>query len=174
MRSRRILQLPLRAATTSAPVLIRVSVRNASTAAHGNVSTQSSRWTRRLIYAGIFGSLGMGAGKWMDSKLAAPPLQGSAEDQAELQLIQRAYEIGLPIVQQLRRDPDYTERDVYGSFSDDHKAHRLTSGPLSGSRGLGLQVSDVVLSASVGFVWASLTSNCQHASNTEPRDTVLG
>jgi hypothetical protein len=110
----------------------------------------------------------------MDSKLAAPPLQGSAEDQAELQLIQRAYEIGLPIVQQLRRDPDYTERDVYGSFSDDHKTHRLTSGPLSGSRGLGLQVSDVVLFASVGLVWASLTSNCRHASNTEPLDPVLG
>jgi len=141
MHSRQIPKLPLRAAISSGPNLTRFSVRNASTIAYENTSAQPSRWTRRLIYAGIFGSLGVGAGKWMDSKFAVPPLPGSIEDQAELQHVQRAYEIGLPIVQELRNDPDYTEKDVYGDFSDDRKTHRLTSGPLSGSRGLAFQVS---------------------------------
>lgn len=144
MYSRRILQQPLRATITRAPVLNRFSVRNASTTANANTSAQPSRWRRRLIYAGIFGTLGMSAGKWMDSKFAEPPLPGTIEDQAELELIQRAYEIGLPIVQRLRQDPDFTEKEVYENFSDDHKIQRLTSGPLAGSRGLGLQVSSVL------------------------------
>lgn len=77
----------------------------------------------------------------MDSKVAAPPDPGSIEDQAEMQQIRRAFEIGLPIVQELRKNPDYVETDVYENFAEEHKAHRLTSGPLGGSRGLGLQVS---------------------------------
>jgi hypothetical protein len=58
----------------------------------------------------------------------------------ELQEIQRVFDIGLPIVQELRRNSDYVEKDVYENFSEDHKEQRLTSGPLAGSRGLGLQV----------------------------------
>jgi hypothetical protein len=58
----------------------------------------------------------------------------------ELQEIQRVFDIGLPIVQELRRDPDYVEKEVYQNFGDEHKTHRLTSGPLAGSRALGLQV----------------------------------
>ncbi|KAJ6113273.1 hypothetical protein N7523_006590 [Penicillium sp. IBT 18751x] len=139
MYSRRALQQSLRAATTSAPVLTRFSVRSASTAANANTSAQPSRWRRRLVYAGIFGAIGVSAGKWMDSKFVEPPLPGSIEDQAELEHIQHAYEIGLPIVQQLRQNPDFTENEVYENFSEDHKTHRLTSGPLAGSRGLGLQ-----------------------------------
>lgn len=59
----------------------------------------------------------------------------------EIREIQRVFDIGLPIVQELRRNPDYVEKNVYENFADKHKTHRLTSGPLAGSRGLGLQVS---------------------------------
>lgn len=59
----------------------------------------------------------------------------------ELQGIQRVFDVGLPIVQELRRNPDYVEKEVYDNFADEHKSHRLTSGPMAGSRGLGLQVS---------------------------------
>lgn len=77
----------------------------------------------------------------MDSKFSAPPLPRSIEDQADMQRIQRAFEIGLPIVQELRRNPDYVETDAYENFSAESMANRLTSGTLAGSRGLALQVS---------------------------------
>lgn len=77
----------------------------------------------------------------MDKKVSAPPEPGSIEDQAGMRQIQRAFDIGLPIVQKLRRNPDYVETDVYENFAEEHKTRRLTSGPLAGSRGLGLQVS---------------------------------
>jgi hypothetical protein len=168
MNSCRILQQPLRAAIIRAPNLTRFSVRNASTTTNANTSAQPSRWGRRLIYAGIFGTLGAGAGKWMDSKFAEPPLPGTIEDQAELEHIQRAYEIGLPIVQQLRQDPDFAESDVYENFPDSHKTRRLTSGPLAGSRGLGLQVSGVLVPIRIGCtrggrIWASWTGHYRHA-----------
>jgi hypothetical protein len=76
----------------------------------------------------------------MDDKVSAPPAPGSVEDRMELLEIQRVFDVGLPIVHELRRNPDYVEKDVYENFSEDHKEHRLTSGPLAGSRGLGLQV----------------------------------
>ena len=145
MYSRRILQQPLRAAITRVPVLNRFSVRNASTTANANTWAQPSRWTRRPnLRWYIRNPLAWVLGNGWTSKFAEPPLPGTIEDQVELEHIQRAYEIGLPIVQQLRQDPDFTEKEVYENFSDDHKTHRLTSGPLAGSRGLGLQVSSVL------------------------------
>jgi hypothetical protein len=137
---RNILQLALRRYSGQTRTFWRPAVRNVSTAAQPNASREPSRWTRRLIYGGIFGTLGVGAGKWLDNKIAAPAVPGSLEDQMEIQEIQRVFDIGLPIVQELRRNPDYVEKDVYENFSDEHKTHRLTSGPLAGSRGLGLQV----------------------------------
>lgn len=140
MNSPRILQLPRRVPSIRQCSSPRSSPRNLSTGAQQKTSAPSSPWTRRLIYGGIFGSLGIGAGKLMEQRIAPPPIPGSPEDQKQLQTLQRAYEIGLPIVQQLRDDPDYVESDVYEYFSDEQKKHRLTSGPMAGSRGLGLQV----------------------------------
>lgn len=137
---RNILQLALRQTSIQARSCWRPAVRSVSTAAQPNTSREPSRWTRRLIYTGIFGTLGVGAGKWLDNKIATPPAPGSLEDQLEIQEVQRVFDIGLPIVQELRRNPDYVEKDVYENFSDEHKTHRLTSGPMAGSRGLGLQV----------------------------------
>lgn len=141
MNSRRILQLPLRAPISRVPVFSRTPLRNASTAAPETTSAQPSRWTRRLIYAAVFGALGVSAGKLMDDKIAAPPLPGSLEDQIALQEIQRIYDTRIPIVQKLRDSPDWTESSVYEDFTEKSKSMRLTSGSLAGSRGFGLQVS---------------------------------
>ena len=54
--------------------------------------------------------------------------------------LQGIFDQATPIVQGLREDPDWEESDVYGNYSLEDKDHRLTSGPLRGSRGLGLQV----------------------------------
>ncbi|KAJ5980522.1 hypothetical protein N7481_007820 [Penicillium waksmanii] len=139
MNSPRILQLPRRIPSTRTFVSPRSSLRTLSTGAQQNTSAPSSPWTRRLIYAGIFGGLGIGVGKLIGQRIAPPPVPGSPEDQRQLEKLERAYEIGLPLVKQLRDDPDYVESGVYEYFSDEQKAHRLTSGPLAGSRGLGLQ-----------------------------------
>ncbi|KAJ5952903.1 uncharacterized protein N7479_011316 [Penicillium vulpinum] len=136
---RSIIQSTLRGSSIQTRSFWRSTVRNVSTAAQANASRKPSSWTRRLIYAGIFGTLGVSTGKWLDNKIAAPPAPGSLEDQMELQEIQRVFDIGLPIVQELRHNPDYVEKDVYENFADKHKIHRLTSGSLAGSRGFGFQ-----------------------------------
>ncbi|RJE19702.1 thioesterase family [Aspergillus sclerotialis] len=44
-----------------------------------------------------------------------------------------------PEVRKLRENPDYVESSVYENYSEEERAHRLSSGPLRGSRGLALQ-----------------------------------
>ncbi|OOQ82877.1 thioesterase family protein [Penicillium brasilianum] len=146
MHSRRILRLPLRAHAPRVHVTPRfrlapkVCLRDISNAATSqNTSAQPSRWTRRLIYATIFGTLGISVGKWMDNKVAAPPLPGTPEDKMQLQDIQHVFDTGLPIVQRLRGNPDFVEMGVYENYSEESKTHRLTSGALGGSKGFGLQ-----------------------------------
>lgn len=68
-----------------------------------------------------------------------PATPGSEKDEHALRNIRMIFDT-LPLVQQLRKDPDYLESGVYESFSEEKKPHRLTSGPMAGSRGLGLQV----------------------------------
>lgn len=114
--------------------------RNTSTVTQ-NRPTQPSPWRRRLIYASIFGTLGLGAGKWMDKKMGTPITPGTEEDASELKVIRYIFETGLPIVRNLRNNPDYVESEVYENYSEEERAHRLTSGPLRGSRGFALQVS---------------------------------
>lgn len=77
----------------------------------------------------------------MDRKLAPPPLPDTEEDRERLEEIRYIYEHGLPIVKELRENPDYIEADVYGNYSEEDKLQRLSSGPLRGSRGLAFQVS---------------------------------
>lgn len=83
----------------------------------------------------------MYAGTRMTSEGWLPLTPGSAADQQELERLQVMFDVGIPIVQELRRDPDYVEAHVYMNYDDETRPHRLTSGPLAGSRGLGLQVS---------------------------------
>lgn len=150
MYTRRIPQLLLRNFATRSSFSTQPARRYASVSA--SAPNQPSRWPRRLIYATIFGSLGVAAGSYVAQKFSAPPIPGSDEDLREMQWIEREFDIGVPIVQELRKNPDYMEKGVYGNFGGEHKAHRLTSGPLAGSRGLALQVSRPPLSAVVqGF-----------------------
>ncbi|TQB77213.1 hypothetical protein MPDQ_004613 [Monascus purpureus] len=75
----------------------------------------------------------------MDYKVSAPPVPGSEEDRREIARIHSFYENALPIVRDLRDNPDYVESDAYGNFTEEEKKHMLTSGPLRGSGGLALQ-----------------------------------
>lgn len=50
----------------------------------------------------------------------------------------------LEIVKKLREDPDYTEWEPYGNFTEEEKKARLTSGCLRGSRGLSCQVCSTI------------------------------
>ncbi|KAJ5632635.1 hypothetical protein N7490_008974 [Penicillium lividum] len=140
MNSRRILQVALRASTQRLPTTSRLPVRHASTAARQAPSGRS-RWARRLIYASIFGALGVGAGGVLDSKISLPPQPESTEDKVLLEEIQSVFDRGLPIVQELRSNPDYVESGAYEGIPEENKAQRLTSKALAGSRGIGLQVS---------------------------------
>lgn len=150
MNSRHIRELQLRIPWTRIPLTSQLSRRFGSASTYPNPSRSPSRWPRRLIYAGIFGALGVGTGKWVESMIHAPPLPGSIEDQAEMQQIQRRFTLGLPIVQELRENPDYVETDAYEDFSVESKAERLTSGALAGSRGLALQVSGLAAGRQLG------------------------
>lgn len=119
------------------------SSRYASTAAHVNpnaIPSQSSKWLRRLVYAGIFGGLGMFAGTRVDEKLAIPLVPGTKEDTSALERLQLVFDRATPVLMELRNNPDYEESDVYGNYSEEEKSSRLTSGPLRGTRGLALQV----------------------------------
>ena len=100
-----------------------------------------SPWRRRIIYATIFGGLGYTIGKILDNKfLGGPPIPGTEEDKREIEQIHRFYSIAVPIVRELKHDPDYVESDVYENFSEEKKMHMLVAGPLRGSGGVPLQV----------------------------------
>lgn len=140
MNSRQLLNIRSRLPTTWLCTPSRVCLRNSSTTTPQGPSSHPSPWTRRLIYAGIFGALGFGAGTMVDRMVAPPPLPQSSEDKMAMEEIQRVFDLGLPIVQELRKNPDYVEAGVYQDYSEESKRHRLTSGPLAGSRGIALQV----------------------------------
>ncbi|KAL2007530.1 hypothetical protein VTN00DRAFT_8968 [Thermoascus crustaceus] len=132
-----------RPSTATAPLLAlnqnqnfaRRAITTAYTTASSGPQSKWPRHLRTLLYVGIFGALGV----YFDSFVSfAPPLPGTDEDAALIKKISRRLET-CPITKELREDPDYVEWDAYGSFSDEEKAHRLTSGPLRGARGLALQ-----------------------------------
>ncbi|RAL10995.1 PaaI family thioesterase [Aspergillus homomorphus CBS 101889] len=100
---------------------------------------RSSRWPRRILYTAIFGGLGYYVGSVVDENLLACTTLDTAEDAAKLRAIHSGWHNYVPIVRELRANPDYVEAEVYGNFSEEEKAHRLTSGPLRGSRGVGFQ-----------------------------------
>lgn len=136
--SGRISQSALRLAKTSARVW-RQPVRHVSTTLP-KTSRPPSRWTRRLIYTGIFGTLGYLTGCWAFVDIIAQPLKpGSLDDKSFLLVLERRFS-EMPLVLELRNNPAFEEKDVYNNFSNEQKSHRLTSGPLAGSKGLGFQV----------------------------------
>ncbi|PYH97674.1 hypothetical protein BO71DRAFT_318084 [Aspergillus ellipticus CBS 707.79] len=141
-RSRGVLQSRLGSVTLQSSSACRLPIhasRSASTAAD-EAAPQPSIWPRRkkTIFA-LFAVVGIALTSSIDDMVAPPLLPGTPEDKARVHGLHALYEIALPIVKKLREDPDYIEADVYGNYSEDEKLQRLSSGPLRGSRGLGLQ-----------------------------------
>jgi hypothetical protein len=83
--------------------------------------------------------LGYYTGQQYLRSFTSPAAPGTAEDTQRIEELRRLVNY-LPVVQKLRKDPNYEEWDAYESFSDEDKGKRLSSGPLKGSRGLALQV----------------------------------
>ncbi|KAI1140719.1 HotDog domain-containing protein [Hypoxylon sp. FL0543] len=122
-----------------------------STLDHTDSTSKSSppparpRRRRGLYYSTVFLLVGLSLGTVLRLTLAPPPLPapGSAEDEYLASTIQ-ARGAALPLVQQLTADPSWDSWDAYAGFHEQPNARRLvssriTSGPLSGSRGLPFQ-----------------------------------
>jgi hypothetical protein len=151
---RRLLQSQLRHLATSSRTPSRLPFRpsrDVSAIAHKPAPSGRWLWLRRVIYAGTFGLLGLAAGEWVNVKIGEPPAPGTEEDAVELEVIRYIFENDLPTVKDLRNNPDYVESEVYENYSDEEKAHRLSSGPLRGSKGFALQVGLFALVQSFGL-----------------------
>lgn len=125
------------------PLPVRLSQRRlVSSDGAATKSARPGRWPRLLLLTAAFALAGAGCEKVVEAAIqeSSRSVPGSAEDERKLDAIRRSVEARLPLVERLRNDPDHVECEVYESFTDEDKTHRLTSGPLAGSRGLALQV----------------------------------
>jgi acyl-coenzyme A thioesterase PaaI-like protein len=66
----------------------------------------------------------------------ALPLPGTKEDQLMVEYLAKQGE-KLPIVQSLSSDPAWESYDAYQHSSTESRPHHLSTGPLSGARGIG-------------------------------------
>jgi len=96
------------------------------------------RWPRRVLYMVLFGALGFYAGQKPRQMMSSPLIPGTPEDEIIVAYLRKKLE-SLPLVQELKANPDYSEYEAYSGFSEEDRAHRLTTGPLRGSRGLPVQ-----------------------------------
>lgn len=112
--------------------------KNTTLALNNNRPIRRFKWTRRIFWGLLFGSLGYYSAKSSANAFFHPAEPGSKEDAAQLERLRKLVD-RLPVVQKLRLDPMCDEWDAYEDFVD--KERRLTSGPLKGSRALGVQVS---------------------------------
>lgn len=121
----------------------------AAVATPNNVQAKSrSIWTRRILYAALFGGLGYYTGHFYTAGFLYPATPGSSEDEQQIERILKLVDY-LPIVRQLRADPKYVEWDAYDNLTEEARERRLTSGPLKGSRGLAVQVGPIALYVSL-------------------------
>lgn len=116
------------------------SARNYTAYALNNRQIPRYKWTRRILWGLLFGSLGFYNTKSLVNALLHPAEPGSKEDVTQLARLRKIVD-RLPRVQKLRLDPMYDEWDAYEGVKDADKERRLTSGPLKGSRALAVQVS---------------------------------
>lgn len=96
---------------------------------------------RPYIYATAFLLLGLTAGQFFRLTTVPPPLPvpHSPEDILFLQKLSSDAD-QLPIVKELRSKPSiWKEWDAYSSMNAAEKERRFSSGPMGGSRGLGVQ-----------------------------------
>lgn len=117
------------------------AVRNNTTlASNNNRRIPRFKWTRRIFWGLLFGTLGYYRGKLAINAFLYPAEPGSKEDATQLERLRKLVD-RLPVVQNMRKDPMYGEWDAYEDLTDTNKQRRLTSGPLKGSRALAVQVS---------------------------------
>ncbi|KAI9642061.1 hypothetical protein NHQ30_009932 [Ciborinia camelliae] len=101
-------------------------------------SPKRKRSLRPTIYASLFLLIGLTAGQYVSLVLSPPPLPepSSASDELMTSWL-HAQASKLPLVQSLTEDPIWQSWDAYSTFTPEERPHRLTTGPLGGSRSLG-------------------------------------
>lgn len=114
-----------------------------------NVHTGKARsrpfdYKRSLLWAFAAGLSGWLAAayitRWAVLSMTAPfPEPGSPQDKTKLAAIVKRFE-AQEVVKTMRESGDWKEWEAYSNLEPGDRMHRLTSGPLSGSRGLALQV----------------------------------
>ncbi|KAL3422257.1 UPF0644 protein PB2B4.06 [Phlyctema vagabunda] len=121
------------------PIDLRSQFQNATPPPpQGPVRPAPKRSLRIYIYATISLLFGLTAGQYVKMVIAPPPLPlpNSPEDKLMVEfLAKRASK--LPIVQSLSEDPAWESWDAYEHFKSPEAEHRLTTGALSGARGVG-------------------------------------
>lgn len=93
------------------------------------------------IYATTFLFLGLATGQLVRLTVIPPPLPvpGSDHDAVLLDAL-HAQADALPIVRELRAHAaDWKEWPAYSAIRSPHREHRLSTGPMAGARGLGVQ-----------------------------------
>ncbi|TAQ88712.1 hypothetical protein B7494_g2951 [Chlorociboria aeruginascens] len=113
-------------------------------ASYQQVSTpkppKRERSLRPYIWAAFFLLCGLTAGNTVRSIVSPlpPPEPDTEKDKKMVSYITSEAE-KIPLVQSLSTDPDWKTWEAYSSFAPEDRKHRLTTGPLGGSRGLGFQ-----------------------------------
>lgn len=94
----------------------------------------------RWVSAAIFLLLGLASGTGIRAVLSPPPplLPGTEVDESLKRDI-RAAAAKLPLVKHLLSDPEWSQghHEAYAGIPSEARAQRITTGPLSGSRGVG-------------------------------------
>ncbi|KAM3076452.1 hypothetical protein ACMFMG_007268 [Clarireedia jacksonii] len=99
---------------------------------------KKKRSLRPVIYASLFLFLGLTTGQYLSLVISPPPLpepNTTPDDLMTTFLHDQASKI--PLVQSLSSDPTWQSWDAYSGFTPAERPHRLTTGPLGGTRGLG-------------------------------------
>ncbi|PQE32917.1 thioesterase family protein [Rutstroemia sp. NJR-2017a WRK4] len=99
---------------------------------------KQKRSLRPAIYASLFLLIGLTAGQYISLIVSPPPLpepNTATDDLMTTFIYDQASKI--PLVQSLTSDPNWESWDAYSVFTPNERPHRLTTGPLGGSRGLG-------------------------------------
>ncbi|QSZ36664.1 hypothetical protein DSL72_006545 [Monilinia vaccinii-corymbosi] len=101
-------------------------------------SPTRKRSLRPKIYASLFLLIGLTLGQ-LASLILSPPSSPEPSSPSDERMISWLHQQAskIPIVQSLTEDPIWQSWDAYSTFTPEERPHRLTTGPLGGSRGLG-------------------------------------
>lgn len=134
--------LPYRSSSTTTHRSI-TTVPSANPGNAGDTASNPAIRRSRLpwIYATTFLFLGLATGQLVRFIVLPPPLPlpGTEEDTILINTLD-AQADALPIVLELRaHNADWKEWPAYSNIRPPHREHRLSTGPMAGARGLGVQ-----------------------------------